>query len=212
MTPDELARALGITPRTLRAWLRRTERRSPAEHGQPWILDQRQVAAATAHFEGRPLSGPAAAPITARTRNGSDESYVIDLCDEVLSEPARRQYCFPWLVGDPGQSGTRRALPVDAYYEGHGLVVEYQERQHTEATPFFDRRQTVSGVGRGAQRRLYDERRKTEIPAHGLRLVIVMLGDLDADRRGRLLRNGTHDRQVLPKLFQTVKGDANPPR
>lgn len=54
MTPDALARSLGIDPKTLRAWLRRTGARSPAEHGQRWVLDQQQVAAARAHFAGRP--------------------------------------------------------------------------------------------------------------------------------------------------------------
>lgn len=53
MTPDELARSLGIDPKTLRAWLRRTGARSPAEHGQRWVLDQRQIDAAKAHFGGR---------------------------------------------------------------------------------------------------------------------------------------------------------------
>lgn len=56
MTPDELARSLGIESKTLRAWLRRTGARSPAEHGQRWVLDQQQVAAAMAHFAGRPTT------------------------------------------------------------------------------------------------------------------------------------------------------------
>ena len=56
MTPDELARSLGIDPKTLRAWLRRTGARSLAEHGQRWVLDQQQVAAAKAHFAGRPTT------------------------------------------------------------------------------------------------------------------------------------------------------------
>jgi hypothetical protein len=200
MTAEELARSLGISPKTLRAWLRRTGMRSRAEAGQPWVLDQQQVSAATAHFGGRIRSGPITGPTTTASRD-RDELYVVDLCDEVLGEQARRQCCFPWLVGDPGKAGGRRALPVDAYYEGHGLVVEYQERQHTEPTPFFDRRQTVSGVGRGEQRSLYDQRREAEIPAHGLRLVVVRPRDLDADSRGRLRRNRTHDRQALSTLL-----------
>ncbi|QCH24433.1 MULTISPECIES: hypothetical protein [Mycobacteroides] len=31
----------------------------------------------------------------------------------------------------------------------------------------------MSGVGRGEQRRLYDERKRTLIPEHGLRLVVI---------------------------------------
>jgi len=53
-----------------------------------------------------------------------DEAYVIDLCDELLGERANRQHPFPWLVGDAGCEGRCRQLPVDAYCEQHGLVVE----------------------------------------------------------------------------------------
>lgn len=107
-------------------------------------------------------------------RADSDEHYVLDLCDEVLGVPGRRQATFEWLRGDPSPSrpfGTK--LPVDGYWPTLRLVVEVQERQHTEAVPFFDRRQTVSGIGRGEQRRLYDQRKMEAIPANGLRLVVI---------------------------------------
>ena len=39
---------------------------------------------------------------------------------------------------------------------------------------------TVSGVHRGEQRRRYDERRDREIPANGLRLLVIKPDDLDA--------------------------------
>jgi hypothetical protein len=88
---------------------------------------------------------------------------------------------------------------VDAYYPGHGIVVEYQGRQHAEPVDFFDWRETVRG-GRGVQRRLYDERRVTEIPAHG-RLVLVSPGDLDSTKGGTLRRNTAYDRAVLTRLL-----------
>lgn len=134
-------------------------------------------------------------------RRDSDEAYVIDLCDELLAERARRQHRFDWLVGDAGRDGRCRQLPVDAYYERRALVVEYRERQHDEAVPFFDRRQTVSGVGRGVQRRLYDLRREEEIPRHGLRLVIVRPRDLACDGRQRLRRTRAEDLAALTALF-----------
>ena len=52
-------------------------------------------------------------------RRSCDEEYVIDLCDEVLGEAARRQYRFDFLRGD---ANTR--LPVDAYYPSRKLVIE----------------------------------------------------------------------------------------
>jgi len=140
---------------------------------------------------------------TGRARTDSDEAYVVDLCDEILRERASRQHRFDWLVGDPGRDGRSRALPVDAYYPGRRLVVEYRERQHDEPVTHFDKPDvlTVSGVHRGIQRRIYDQRRAVEIPAHGLRLIVVRPGDLTANRRGRLLRIRESDETALRTLL-----------
>ena len=62
-----------------------------------------------------------------------DETYILDLCDEILNRTSQRQYRFSFLLGDPGKNGSCRKLPVDAYYENLNLVIEYKERQHTES-------------------------------------------------------------------------------
>ncbi|MCW8100866.1 hypothetical protein [Streptomyces tauricus] len=136
-------------------------------------------------------------------RDDSDEVYVVGLCDLILGESGLPQHKFDWLLGDPGTNGRRARLPVDAFWPGHGLVVEYRELQHDQPTPHFDKpdRLTVSGVHRGEQRALYDTRRDTEIPAHGLRLVVVRPADLDADGRGRLRRNKKADLAALKKIL-----------
>jgi hypothetical protein len=146
-----------------------------------------------------------------RARADSDEAYVVDLCDAILGEPASRQHRFDWLVGDPGPNGRSR-LPVDAYYAAHRLVVEYRERQHDEPVAHFDKPDvlTVSGVPRGIQRRIYDERRAVEIPAHGLRLIVVKPSDLTADGRGRLLRDRVPDEATLRPLLLGEKARARP--
>ena len=140
---------------------------------------------------------------TRRARADSDEAYVVDLCAAILRECASRQHRFDWLVGDPGRNGQSRALPVDAYYAAHRLVIEYRERQHDEPVAHFDKPDvlTVSGVHRGIQRRIYDDRRAVEIPAHGLRLIVVKPGDLTADGRGRLLRIWQPDEAALRALL-----------
>src|SRR5688500_2545073 len=83
-----------------------------------------------------------------RGRVHSDEFYVLDLCDETLGEPGLRQHRFPWLLGDPSpKTGRTVTLPVDGYWPTRNLVVEFYERQHSEAVPFFKPdRLTVSGV------------------------------------------------------------------
>ncbi len=138
-----------------------------------------------------------------RGRAASDEFYVIDLCDEVLGEAALRQHRFPWLVGDPSpKTGRTAGLPVDAYWPNRNLVVEFYERQHSEAVPFFDKpdRVTVSGVSRGEQRAMYDERRRQLVPQQGIRLVVITLEDFE-HKRGKIVRDHDRDLAAVAKLL-----------
>lgn len=125
----------------------------------------------------------------------SDEYYVLDLCDELLGTPCARQHTFDWLLGDVSpKTGRRKPLPVDGYWAGAGLVVEFAESQHDAATPHFDKphRLTVSGVHRGIQRRIYDQRRRELIPAHNLLLVTIPARAFTLRRR-RIARDRDSD-------------------
>lgn len=95
------------------------------------------------------------------------------------------------------------SLPVDAYLPGLGLVVEVYERQHDHPVAHFDKPDTLtaSGVHRGEQRRIYDQRRRALIPAHELTLLIIRTALLAVDRRGHLLRNAAADDWVLRELL-----------
>jgi hypothetical protein len=130
-------------------------------------------------------------------RQTRDEFYVIDLCDTVLGMKASRQHRFPFLKGDAST-----LLPVDAYYSSLQLVVEYREKQHTEAVRFFDRRITASGVNRGEQRRIYDERRRQVLPKHGIRLVELSYSDFEHNSRKQLLRRYEADLEVVRKALE----------
>lgn len=125
-------------------------------------------------------------------RTNSDEHYVIDLCDEVLNQKALRQHRFDFLRGD---SGTK--LPVDAFYPQLKLVIEYREKQHTEAVAFFDKKQTVSGVVRGEQRKLYDQRRREVLPKKDIKLIEFDYSDFEHTRGKELLRNKESDLKVI---------------
>jgi len=137
-------------------------------------------------------------------RSGSDEHYIIDLCDEILNRKACRQYRFEFLLGDPGNNGRCAKLPVDAYYEDLNLVIEYMESQHTIETPFFDKthKMTVSGVHRGEQRKRYDQRRDTILHEH--RIKLVGLETSMFPNNGRKLRRIPEDdkRVIRNKLAQ----------
>jgi hypothetical protein len=142
-------------------------------------------------------------------RGDSDEAYVLALCDEVLAAPGSRQHRFDWLLGDAGASGRRVRLPVDSFWAGHGLVVEYREVQHDRPVAHFDKphRLTTSGVHRGLQRALYDARRDEQIPSHGLRLVVIRPAELTCDGRGRLRRIRDQDLDVIRSR---LAGDGTP--
>lgn len=135
-----------------------------------------------------------------RGRGGrSDEGYVIDLCDEILGRPSRRHHRFAFLHGDAGTP-----LPVDAYYPDLMLVVEYRERQHTQSVPHFDKphRMTVSGVHRGEQRRLYDQRRRDVLPQWGIQLVEIDYSELNHRSNGRLTTDRPADLTAIERRLR----------
>lgn len=147
----------------------------------------------TPQSEGMPLSDPTESVLHSG-RKTSDEHYVIDICDEILGVLAKRQYRFDFLRGDSGVT-----LPVDAYYPSLNLVIEYHESQHTQSTPFFDNKTTVSCVSRGEQRRIYDERRQQVLPEHGIKLIVISYTDFGTSKR--LNRNKVYDKQVVKKIL-----------
>jgi hypothetical protein len=146
-------------------------------------------------------------------RTDSDEKYILDLVAEILAEPGYRwQHRFPTLLGDPGNDGRRRPLPVDGYFPRHELIVEYWEVQHSAPVPIMDDRTTVSGVSRGHQRRIYDQRRQAWAKANGLRFVILDYRGFETDKRGRLLRHAAHDRLAIAEALRAAGVLAEPQR
>lgn len=121
-----------------------------------------------------------------------DETYIIDLCDEVLKLSAKRQFRFDFLRGSTG-----RQLPVDAYYGELKLVIEYREKQHSEPVAFFDKRMTCSGCSRAEQRRLYDQMRQNVLPTQGIRLIVLDYTMFQHDGRKRLKRDRQKDTVVI---------------
>ncbi len=138
-------------------------------------------------------------------RTESDEKYILDLVAEILAEPDYRwQHRFPTLLGDPGQDGRCRPLPVDGYFPRHRLIVEYWEAQHSASIPIMDEGMTVSGVSRGHQRRLYDQRRQSWANANNLRLVILDHRGFECDKQGRLRRDPVRDRRIVADALRAA--------
>jgi hypothetical protein len=215
-TAAEMAGAAGIDPKRFRAALR-AACLPWHSHNRSWIVrvgsaehaDMKQVLKTLASGQKLIRSAGSSRPRSSQTgRSGSDEAWIIDICDQVLGKKASRQHRFPFLLGDPGPSGRRASLPVDAYYPNLRLVIEYHERQHTQRVALFDDRATVSGVPRGEQRRRYDDYRRTLLPKHGFGFVIFDYADFDHTRGGRLVRS-SRDREIVTARLQAyLKHDA----
>jgi len=138
-------------------------------------------------------------------RKSSDEHYIIDLIDDYLGIKAERQSTFDFLRGDPSPKRQGTKLSVDAYYFSLRLVVEYHESQHSEPVTHFDKpnKITVSGVHRGEQRLIYDQRRQEVLPQHGISLVILEYREFELKGK-RLLRTGS-DKAVIARRFHQWK-------
>jgi hypothetical protein len=136
-------------------------------------------------------------------RKESDEHYVLDLCDEVLQTQRLRQHRFDFLLGDPNAQGKCAKLPVDSYYPELNLVIEYKEQQHTKPNKHFDKPDlfTVSGVHRGEQRKIYDQRRLEVLPKYGIQVIEISFSDFDHDRKDRILRSN-NDIEKVKKLLK----------
>ena len=185
MTADALARELGISPSTLRSWLRRAYPREQGDRGRPWELTDEHVDAARERWNGgavavsaapvvrtlprsaRPAQRPArsprrgAAPDPFARPPETPRDYVLGLCDDVLAETGRRAHHFHWLARWAPPGTRPQTLPVDAYYPRNRLVVLYRD---------------------GHQR--HDKLRRELIAAHGLELVVLGPQLLRDGRRG----------------------------
>jgi hypothetical protein len=135
-----------------------------------------------------------------------DEHYVLELCDRVLGEKSSKQHRFDFLLGDKSKKGHQAKLPVDGYYVTRNLVIEYCERQHTEAVDFFDKpnKLTISGVHRGLQRKIYDERRRLVLTEKGFILIEFSYADFQFDKRKRIVRNESGDTLIIAKKLKAV--------
>lgn len=123
--------------------------------------------------------------------------YILNLCDNLLGSKSLRQHRFPFLLGDSGVK-----LPVDAFYPDFNLVIEYHEKQHSEPVGFFDKKFTISGVSRGIQRAIYDQRRRDVLPDNGICLVEFSYSEFIYGRKRKLLREETKDSLVIQEKLQ----------
>ena len=138
------------------------------------------------------------------TRQNSDEAYIIDLCDEVLEQKGIRQHRFDFLLGDADENGRQIKLPVDVYYPLFKLVIEYREVQHTHPVSHFDKPhcKTISGVHRGEQRKIYDQRRRDVLPLHGIQLIEISYHLFKCNNHNKIIRDRSKDYSIIKEFLK----------
>ncbi len=138
-------------------------------------------------------------------RENSDEYYILNLCDELLNEKSSRQHTFPFLLGDFHKDKiSRTKLPLDAYYTNLNLVIEYREKQHTEEVPHFDKPEvkTISGVSRGEQRKIYDQRRRDALLRKNINLIEINYYAFECDSKMNIVRDKEKDIEILQGILK----------
>ena len=145
-------------------------------------------------------------------RLNSDETYVISLCDEVLSLNADRQKRFDFLLGDLHKNGkTQTMLPVDAFYEELQLVVEYKEIQNYRPLAEVDKnedeeeKESVKTLSREEQRRIYDERRAKVLPENDISMVVISYSDFEYDDKNKIIRDKESDLKTVQKALKDFR-------
>jgi hypothetical protein len=145
-------------------------------------------------------------------RLNSDETYVISLCDEVLSLQADRQKRFDFLLGNLHKNGkTQTMLPVDAYYEELQLVIEYKEIQNYRPVAAFDKdedeeeKESSKSASREEQRRIYDERRAKVLPENDISMVVISYSDFEYDDKNKIIRNKESDLKIVQNALKNFR-------
>lgn len=166
----------------------------------------------TTNRAGTVGSEPAEAVATGK--NGKpqrDELYVLDLCDRILGFGVR-QKTFEWLKGDPSlATGKSKKLPLDGYWEKYNLAIEFQEKQHFKPVPFWDQKKTASGMTRGEQRKIYDQRKVEKTVAQRIRLLHIRQ-DAFPMAKGRIDRDPERDLDIARRLLHDFLGTDLPTR
>lgn len=133
------------------------------------------------------------------------QRYATSLLEDLLG-PAEIEKRFDWARGDSRDPSRRGVpLPFDAVWEGRKLIVEIDEQQHGEPVGFFDKPDvmTVSGVHRGEQRRIYDERKVRLARDHGYTVVRIPASALSMNGRAIALKRDA-DRSAIVEILRSA--------
>ncbi|MGL1887470.1 MAG: hypothetical protein OCD76_13225 [Reichenbachiella sp.] len=137
----------------------------------------------------------------------SDQSYLINLCDEVLELSSSRDHKFGFLLGDANRDGMSRSiLPVDAYYHTLSLAIEFTHRA-LDDKDYSEKedRLTNSGVTRSEQRKIYSERKIKGLRSNEKEVAVIDYSSFKIDKQGKIVRDLESDKKILKGILIPFK-------
>ena len=149
---------------------------------------------------------PTKKELAQQKHEASDEYYILGLCDDVLKIKSSRQHRFRFLVGYLHKDKqTRTMLPLDAFYEKHSLVIEFDPKRFEEGEDEKLDRKTNSGVSRRKQREVYDARKKDVLSDRGIEMLRIPYSAFNIDEDGKIIREEEGDLKIIKDFISQTK-------
>lgn len=132
----------------------------------------------------------------------SDENYLLDICDELLTQKASRKHTFDTLVGNLHKRGKGRTkLPLDAYYKDLKLVIEFFQKD--KPSEELDEKEQA----RVTQIKYYDTLKKEAVLNKSFRYMKINYAQFECNETDKLVRNTENDTIVLKDLLKDFLKD-----
>jgi len=131
----------------------------------------------------------------------SDETFVLNLCDEILDQKAARKHTFDFLLGDMHKnSKSRTKLPIDAYYKDLKLAIEFEGyfKEENSKDGFLDSART-------AQIDIYKQRKKEYLDKKEIKLITISYKSFECDENGAMDREAANIPLILNGKLRDFK-------
>ena len=135
------------------------------------------------------------------TIKNSDETFILNLCDEILNQTAVRKHTFDFLLGDMHKnSKSRTKLPIDAFYKDLKLAIEFESyfKEEIAKEGFLD-------SARAAKIDIYKQRKKDYLEKKEIKLITINYKSFDCDENGAIDREAANIPLILNGKLRDFK-------
>ena len=131
----------------------------------------------------------------------SDETFILNLCDEILNHTAVRKHTFDFLLGDMHKnSKSRTKLPIDAFYKDLKLAIEFEGyfKEEVAKEGFLDSART-------SQIDIYKKRKKDYLDKKEIKLITINYKSFECDENGAINRESDNISVILNGKLRDFK-------